>query len=202
MRKLSLTVRRGAKADIPIRIESDLLVFVAITSMSRSAPLLVTAPMHGMPNGWRAAIMNAGGMTELNTPWNHLRAADLRKIALVDANSFQVPDVNSASWRTYTNGGQVVYYQPIDLSAYSAASLDVRESVGATLLANYSTGTGTLELDNANSALWLRLSDAQSSALEAGTFVFDIEITRVAGGTTALCAPDSELLVLPEVTTT
>lgn len=202
MQKLSITVRRGAKADIPIRIESDTLVFVAITAMAKSAPLLVTAPLHGMPNGWRAAIMNAVGMTELNTPWDHLRAADFRKIALVDANSFQFPDVNSASWRTYTSGGQVVYYQPVDLSAYSAASLDVRESVGSPLLANYSTGTGTLELDTANSALWLRLSDAQSRALPAGTFVFDIELTRVAGGTTALCAPDSELIVLPEVTTT
>lgn len=202
MKTLSLTVRRGAKADIPIRLESDTPAFVPITAMSQSAPIQIIAPAHGLPNGWRAAVMNAGGMIELNTPWNRLTNASLRRIARIDADTVAFPDVNSASFRTYTGGGQLAHYPPIDLAAYNAAAMDVRSAVGETLLAHYSTADGTLELDAANAALWIRLNDAATAELPAGTLVFDIELAAVAGGTTAICAPDSTLLVLPEITTT
>lgn len=202
MQKLNLTIRRGASSDIPIRIETDELIYRPITAMTNGAPLQITAPAHGLPNGWRAAIQNAGGSSEINLPWDRLRDADLRKIAWIDADHFTFPEINSSAWRAYTSGGQVVYYQPLDLSAFSSASMDVRAAVGESLLAHYSTAAGTLEIDTANSAIWMRLSVTDTESMPAADLVFDIELTRSAGGVIALCTPDSTLTVLPEVTTT
>lgn len=202
MQKLNLTIRRGASSDIPIRIETDELIYRPITAMTRSAPLQITATAHGLPNGWRAAIQNAGGSSEINLPWDRLRDADLRKIAWIDADHFTFPEINSSSWRTYTSGGQVVYYQPLDLSAFSSASMDVRAAVDGSLLAHYNTTDGTLEIDSTASAIWLRLTETETESLPADDLVFDVELTRNAGGVIAICSPDSILQVLPEVTTT
>ena len=144
--------------------------------------------------------MNA--MPEINVPWNRLRDADLRRISRIDVDTFSLPEINSTSWRAYTSGGQVVYYQPLDLSEFASASMDVRSAVGESLLAHYSTAAGTLEIDTDHSAIWLRLSVTDTESMPAAALVFDIELTRSAGGVIALCTPDSTLTVLPEVTTT
>lgn len=61
---LTITIRRGASAQVPIRIETENLSFAGITAMSQTAPLQITAPGHGLSEGWRAWVMNAGGMGE------------------------------------------------------------------------------------------------------------------------------------------
>lgn len=202
MQSLSITVRRGARADIPIRIESDAVIFAAITDMTRAAPIQITAPGHGLPTGWRAAVMNARGMIELNTPWNRLQDSALRRVNRLDADTLSLPDINSVGFRPYTDGGQLAYYPPVDLAAYSAATMDVRSAIDSPQLAHYSTIAGTLELDATAAAVWVRLSDADTAALPAGNFLFDIELTALAGGTTAICSAYSTLIVLPEVTYT
>lgn len=52
---LKLTIRRGASEDIPIRVESDVLVYKPITGIAASAPISITAVAHGLKDGWRAA---------------------------------------------------------------------------------------------------------------------------------------------------
>ena len=79
MKTLALTLRLGATADIPIRIESDELTFAPITAMTKSAPVRITSTGHGIPDGWRAAVLNAGGMTELNATWNAIRDSDISR---------------------------------------------------------------------------------------------------------------------------
>ena len=55
MKTLTLSLRLGATADIPIRVESDELTFAPITAMTKSAPVAITSTGHGIPDGWRAA---------------------------------------------------------------------------------------------------------------------------------------------------
>lgn len=201
MKTIAISIRRGATADIPIRIETEPLSYVAITNIARTAPCRITAPLHGLPNGWRAAIQNAGGLTELNVPWDRLREADLREITRIDADTLDLPGVNSQSFRPYTAGGQLAYYPPLDLTAYTGAAMDVRAEVDGPLLASYTTANARLELDATNAALWLRLSAADTLLLESAEYVFDIELTAADASVDALCAADSTLMVWPEVTT-
>lgn len=197
---LALEIRRGATVDVPIFVEAEERVFVAISAVTSRTPLRVTATAHGMPPVWRACLQNLAGMSEMNVRWNALRAADLRRAVAIDANTVEFPDVNAAGFRAYTHGGQLVYFQPLDLSLYSSAELQVRTEVDGATVAEWSSAAGTLQIDAASSALWIRLTDAQSEALPAGDYLFDIELTRATGGIDAVCAPTSTLTVLPQIT--
>ncbi len=198
---LKIEIRLGASADIPIRIETGNLVFAAIASIAKSAPVrVVTQAAHGIPDGWRAAIVDAKGMTELNVDAVHDR--DLQKITVVDSTTITFDEISSLSFRTHTaNTGAVAFYEPKDLSSYTSASMDVKKRVGGDVEVNFNTTDGTLEIDTATNAVWLRSTDVDIANLTPRDYVFDIELTRPTG-IDAICAADSVLTVLPQVTTT
>lgn len=202
MEKLTISARKGTTLDIPIRIESDVVGYVQITGMSNSAPLRVTTPSHGIPDGWRVGIMNAGGMTELNAEnFEGVSEDDLRRISVVDANHIDFPGVNSTAFSTYTSGGQLVFYKPKDLSVYANARMDVKDRVGGNTLVTFNVLNDGLRLDNPNSALWLHIEPVDLSSINVGNKVFDVEMVRNTGEVDALCSADSVFEVLPEITT-
>ena len=200
MKTLTLSLRIGATADIPIRVESDELTFAPIAAMTKAAPVHITSTGHGIPDGWRAAVLNAGGMTELNGTWNAIRDSDFRRLAVIAVNTIAFPGVTSAGFRTYTTCGELAYYAPKDLSGYTSARMDIKRAVGGTVLASLNTTDGTIEIDAPNSAVWLHVTPTTLVDLTAGDYVFDIELID---GTDvlALCSADSVLHLLPEVTT-
>lgn len=202
MDKLYLEVRRGTTVTTPIRVESQDLSYVQITGMSNSAPLRVTSPSHGLPSVWRAAVMNAVGMVELNTDYfEGVEDGDLRRITVVDSDHVDFPGVNSCSFSPYISGGQLVFYTPKDLSSYVSARMDVKDRVGGAVLATFNTATGGLIIDNSNKTLWLNVSLSNFSSVKPGDKVFDIEMVKASGGVDALCSADSVFRLLPEVTT-
>jgi len=202
LNKLKLpTIRLGASVDIPIRVETNSLTFAPIASIAKSAPVrVVTTSPHGVPDGWRAAIVDAKGMTELNS--DKVSDSDLMKVTVVDATTLDLDGISSLSFRTHTaNTGAVAFYAPKDLSAYTSANMDVKKQVGAEAVANFNTIDGTLEIDALASAVWVRLDSSDLSALSAEDYVFDIELTRP-DGIDAICSAESVFTVVPEVTTT
>jgi len=209
LQKLSLEVRRGATNDVPIRVESSKWGYASISAMSQSAPLRVTAAGHGIPDGWRAAVMNAtGGMTSLNATSNPPRDSDLRPVVRVDADTVEFNAVNAAGLKAYAGGGQLAFRVPVDLSAYTHARMEVKTEVGGDRLALFATAggvseatDGALEIDVANDALRLQLTPAQAALLVFDSGVFDIELIRANGDVRPLCTADSEFVVLPETTT-
>lgn len=201
MRELNITIRRGETVALPIRIESDVLTYKTITAIAQSGPASITAASHGCPDGWRAAVMNAKGMTEINAANNPPKDSELRRVTVVDANTIEFNKLNSAGFRAYTSGGQLVYYKPLTLGSYNGARIDFKDQVGGTVLLSVSTTAGSLELDQGNTALWLRLTDEETAAIDFDSAVFDIELLDGAGTVTAVCSADSTLTVLPEVTT-
>ncbi len=203
MKKLTLTIRRGATAAIPVRVESPVLSYAQITTIANTAPVRITAVGHGIPDGWRAAVMNAKGLTQLNAQNNPPKDSELRPVVVVDADMVEINAFNAAGLKAHTAGtGQLAYYVPLDLAPYSGARMDVKSSVKGGVLATFNTADGTLELDNTTKAVWLKLSDSESLVLPAKDYVFDIELLRTGGGVEAICTADSVLTVLPEVTTT
>jgi len=203
MNKLTISIRRGSTVALPIRVESSVLSYAQITTIANTAPVRITATAHGLPDGWRAAVMNAKGITQLNAAWNPPKDSELRTIVVVDADMVEINDYNAAGLKAHTAGtGQLAYYAPHDLMPYEGARMNVKAKVGGEPLAIYTTTDGTLELDNATKAVWLKLSDTETMLLAAKNYVFDIELLRTGGGVEAICTADSVLTVLPEVTTT
>ncbi len=199
--RLRLHSRLGDTTEIPVRVESDAWSFALITAMSKTAPLRVTAEAHGIPDGWRAAIVDAGGMTELNTAWDELTDSDLRRVTVIDANTVAIDGVCGIGFRNYTTGGALAFRTPRDLSGYTAAKMDLKKQVGGGIELSLTNDNGRLQIDEANHAVWIRLSDTDKAALTARAYVFDIELTRT-DGIDALCSPDSTIDFVPEVTTT
>lgn len=201
MHKLDLTIRRGETVNLPIRVESSTLVYKAISAVPSTAPLRLTVTDHGLPDGWRAAIANVKGPTELNAENSPPKDKELRTASRVDDNTVEFNAVNAAGMKAYVSGGQLVYFAPHDLSAYTSARLVVKDKVGGTTLADFSTADSELELDPSAQALWLRLTDEATEALTFDKGVFDIELTDGASAVTALCSADSTFVITPEVTT-
>jgi len=200
LEKLSLTIRRGASEDIPIRVESDVLVYKTITGIAASAPISITAVAHGMKDGWRAAVMNSG-VPEIDIAWDDPLDDSLRRITLIDADTVEFNDVNGISFTAYVAGGQLVYREPLDLSQFVDARMNVKGSVSGPVLATYKHTTGELLIDLVTKALRLTLDTTDTSALTAGKRVFDIEMVRADSSVLPICSAKSVLTVLPEITT-
>lgn len=200
LQKLKLTIRKGSAEDIPIRVESDAWSYANISAVAQSAPLRMTVS-EAPPDGWRAAIMNVKSVGDFAAQNNPPKDHELMLVTAVDATTVEFNAINGASFRAHSGGGQLAWRTPLDLLLYTGARMNVRRKVGGEIVANWTSGTGELELDVANNALWLRLDDSATEALTAGSKVFDIELIRTGGDIDRICAHDSTLVVLDETTT-
>ena len=201
LQKLNITIRRGATNVIPIRIESETWKYASITAVAQTAPLRITAPTHGIPDNWRAAIMNlslAGDFAAQNNP---PKDAELRPVTVIDADTVEFNAINGAAFRAYVSGGQLAYREPLDLTPYNGARMDVKDKVGGTTLVSFELGLG-ITLETLTPALLLEPTIEQSMLLAAKDYVFDIELLRTTGGVDPICSAESTLTVLPEITTT
>ncbi|THF55910.1 hypothetical protein [Pseudothauera rhizosphaerae] len=201
LQKLDLCIIRGATVALPIRIESDTLAYATINDVLQSAPVQIVASGHGIPDGWRAAVMNVKGPVELNAANNPPRDSDFRRTTRLDTSTVAFNAVNGAGFKPYVSGGQLAYYLPVNLALYDSARMDVRNRVGGDLLASFSTDEGTLGLDAANDCLWLRLTAEQSAELSWTKGVFDAELVEPDGTVLRICSSDSTITVTTENTT-
>jgi len=175
--KLKLSVRKGASADIPLRLETGALSFAAISAMSKSAPLRVTATGHNIPDGWYVAIVDAQGMDELNAAdSNDISDSEFHRVTWIDGNTVDFDWISSAGFKTYTSGGYLAFYAPMSLSSYTSARMDIKTRVGGDVILALNTTDGTLEIDAATSTVWIRLPDDALDTVSARDYVFDIEL--------------------------
>lgn len=200
LQKLTLTIRKGSTENIPIRVESETWTYATITTVEQSAPLRITAATVP-PDGWRAAIMNVRSVGDFAAQNNPPKDNELMLVTAVDASTVEFNAINGAAFRAHSGGGQLAWRTPLDLLLYTGARMNVRRKVGGEIVANWTSGTGELELDSLNNVLWLHLTDEKTEALAAGVLVFDIELVRTGGDIDRICAHDSTLVVLDETTT-
>lgn len=203
-KKIALEMRKGSTIAIPLRIESQTLTYKPITGISLTAPIEIEATGHGLKDGWKAAVMNAGGTKQINAANNPPSDAEFRAVTVVDADTIQFNAVNAAAYTAYTSGGHLVYYAPVDLSAFASARMTVKNRVGGTEIASFTTANGGLEIDAATNTLWIRMAADDSAAIAAKKGVFDIELIDGSGNVNPdgdVCAADSAITFLSEVTT-
>lgn len=202
LQKLKLTIRKGSTVRIPIRVESGEWDYAPITTIENTAPVRITATSHGIPDGWRAAVMNAKGLTDLNAENNPPTDAELYPLTRIDANTVEINKINAAGFKTHTaSTGQLAFRKPLDLSGYTSARMDVKDKVDGTVIATFKTQDNTLEIDLASDALWLSLTPVQST-IPVKEYVTDIELMKADGTTLPICKAESTFVVEPEITTT
>ena len=82
--RLDLRVIQGATLRKPLLLMQPHYVYLPITAIQQTAPLRLTVPAHGMPDGWPCWLEGTAGWAQLNR--DKLREP-FRIGAVVDANT-------------------------------------------------------------------------------------------------------------------
>ena len=175
--KLNLKVYQGATFKELIRWDSDVKAYVAITSISKAAPMVISTSSNTIPTGWRFKVTNVLGMKEVNSTETYYVASSRA------TNSVTVNDANSLGYTDYTSGGVVEYKVPVSLIS-TTARMQIRSSVNATtVLEELTTENGKILIDTTNSIITILISATDTAAYTFTTGVYSMEIV-VAGEVT------------------
>ena len=182
-------IQKGKTFSRVIRWESEPFIYKAIMAITKAAPVVVTAVGHGVPDGWRVAIVSVQGMTEINALNAPPRTADYKRATLLTVDTLSINEINSAEFSTYTSGGFVQYYTPVDLTGYTAR-MDIRATeTSATALLELNTnppGPDTrIVINNTTKTITLTIS-ATDTVVTWKTGVYDLELVSAGGVVTQL----------------
>lgn len=177
----NLVIEQGKTFSRTVRWESLPFIYKTITAITKASPVQITAIGHAIPDGWRAAVVSAGGMRQLNAKNWPLRKEDFHPVTVLDANTVNFNGINSADFTTYTSGGALVYYTPVDLAGFTAR-MQVRASAAATAtLLELTTENSRIVLDNTAKTITLTVDATTTAALAAITGVYDLELVSSGG---------------------
>lgn len=175
--KLNLKIYQGSTFVQVLRWESATKVYVPITQITKSAPVVVTASDHQIPVGWRARVTNAGGMKEINV-------LDYNIVTSTTNNTVTFNQVNSLAFTAYTSGGVLEYNQPASLTGLTA-KMQLREKLtSTTVLHELTTQNGGIVFDNALKTITLTIPAAVTALFDFTSAVYTLEFTDSQSKTT------------------
>lgn len=199
MVKKDYIIVQGATFKPVVRWETSPSTFKPISNITQGAPAQVSCVGHGVPDGWRVAVVSVQGMTEINAGSTPPKKRDFHRVEVVDSDTLTLLEVNSAGFAAYAGGGFLQYYPPVNLSGYSAR-MKIKDRIGGAELLSLTSGGGDIILDNSLKTVSLFISDADTEALTWKRGVYDLEM--VAPDDTVTRILYGVITVSREVTTT
>lgn len=200
MKTHDISLRKGSSLSLPIVWESNRLIYRQITAIQNTAPVRITCPLHGVPDGWPVAIANAKGLVDLNALGNPPRDNEFRSATFIDANTIELNLVNGAAMKAHTaNTGQVVFYEPVLPVVGLKARMQIKNKVGGDVLYVLTTENGLITLDAVTKRITL---DFPADAFVGATWktgVYDLETEDPNGVVTPILA--GAFALTDEVTT-
>lgn len=197
--KLALEIKKGKTYSRSLRWESQPIIYRPITGVTQTAPVRITSVGHGVPPGWRVAIVSVRGMTQINAENQPPLDSDFRPATVIDDDHIEINTINAADFKSYTSGGYIQFNTPVDLTGYTAR-MKIKDKVGGTVLLTLTTENGKIELVAVDSIIRLKLSANETAALTWKKGVYDLELESPTGVVTELLS--GEITVVDEVTTT
>ena len=193
-----LSIVRGKTLEQTLLYADSLLEYRAISAVTSLAPLRLTVTGHGIPDGWPCRIQGVATPSEMNTTEGVTYPG-----YVVDADTLEFNSLDGSGWAAFVPSGHVVFVAPGDLTGWKLR-MQVRASIGGPLLLSLSSdpadgAVGIITVDAANSAFTLKLTAAQTAALDWAGGIYDIEGIRPDGAVVSLLAP-SVVVVEQEVT--
>ena len=195
-----IVIQQGRTFKLTLRWEIPPIIYKAITAMTQSAPLRITVPGHGVPDGWRVAVSGVKGMTELNVASDSPRDREYHQATVIDPNTVELNSVNASSFKQYIGGGYLQYNTPAPLDGF-AARMSIKDKVGGTELLLLTTENGRIVLDLAKRTITLIISSVDTTTIAWKSGVYDLEL--VSGDTPAVVTAllTGKVSVTKEVTT-
>lgn len=188
--KQDLSIRQGETFSRVVRWESTPIVYKPISAITQTAPAAITSTAHGVPEGWRIAVVSVKGMTQINAKSSPPSDADYKTASVVDANTVKLNEVNASDFKAYSSGGYIQYNTPVDLTGYTAR-MKVRTKIGGTLLASTEAADAPLDiinvtLNNSTKAITISIDATDTAGLTWTKGVYDFEVVSVGGVVTTL----------------
>ncbi len=195
-----LVIRQGATFRRVVRVMSLPFVYKGITAIARTAPMSITAPAHGAPEGWPVAVVSVIGMDQANTELlnGKPRISAMEKATVTDVNTLALNGVNASEFDAYISGGYVQYYTPTNLTGASAR-MTIRDKIGGTSLIALTSPTGGITLDTTAYTITLLMTAAQTAAFAWIKGVYDLELQTSGGDVIPVMS--GAISVVKEVTT-
>lgn len=187
--KLNIKIYQGSTFNQVLRWESGTKVYVPITAISKTAPMVVTAPAHGIPVGWRTKITNAQGMKEAN--------CDYTTVTGTTTDTVTFNSVNSLAYSNYTGGGILEYNKPTDL-ANITGRMQIREKVTSpAFILELTSANGLIQVDNTLKTITFSIPATVTEGLKFTSAVYNLELVK---GTTVIPFIYGNVSLVNEVT--
>jgi hypothetical protein len=195
--KQDFTIYLGKTFSQILRWESTPVLYKAISGISQTAPCAVTAVAHGLPDGWRVAVVSVKGMTQLNATSEPPKDKDYYQAVVVDSDTIHLSGVNASEYKAYVSGGYLRFNTPVDLSGFTAR-MSIKDKVGGTEILSLTTENGRIILDNSAKTITLQVASSDTGAVLAKKGVYDLELESSTGVVTGLI--HGSVVFVPEVT--
>jgi hypothetical protein len=179
--KINFKLYQGSTFNEVLRWESSVKTYATITNINKSAPLVLTAPAHGVPQEWRVKFTNIAGMVELNNADTYYQATS------VTTNTITINEINSLGFKAYASGGIVEYNTPIDLTGFTAR-LQARSKVDdVNSIFELTTQNGGIVLNNTNKTITIAIPAETTAAYTFSSVLYGLELISSGGQVTLLC---------------
>ena len=195
-----LAIVQGKTFSLAIRWEAPPIIYKAITAITQTAPVKITAVGHGIPDGWRVAVTNVKGMTDINATANSVKDGDYVQATVVDVDTITLNDINAAGFKAYISGGYLQYNTPVVLTDFTAR-MSIKDKVGGTVLLSLTTENGGIVIDVTRHVITLNISATASAALTWSKGVYDLELVSADTIPVVTALLTGKVTVSKEVTT-
>jgi hypothetical protein len=186
--KISFKIYQGSTFSEVLRWESSVKTYIPITGISKSAPLVITAPNHNVPKEWRVKFTNILGMVELNSNDTYYQATS------VTSDTITINDINSLGFKPYVSGGIVEYNTPIDLTGFTAR-MQLRSSLTSPIvLEELTSENGKINISNINKTITLSIPASTTAAYNFSSAVYSLELISSGGQVTPFCSGSFSLV--------
>lgn len=170
--KLNLKIYQGSTFQQTLRWESQTKVYVPITQITKTAPVVVTAANHQAPLGWRVKITGVQGMREINsldTYWT---------VTQKTTDTVTLNQVNATGFTAYTSGGILEYNQPVDLTNFTAR-MQIRPKLeSTTVIHELTTENSGIVINNTDKTIQLTIPATTTDDFDFTTAVYSLEMVK------------------------
>ena len=170
--KINYKMYQGSTFREIYRWESSTKRYVPITAIQKSAPVVITAPIHQIPVGWRTKITGVNGMKEINTGEEYVT------VTAKTQDTITINSINSIAFNAYTTGGVLEYNEPVDLTNYTAR-MQIRPKLESTeIIAELTTENGLIRIDPVLSTITVEIPAQQTEDFTFTTAVYSLELVK------------------------
>lgn len=196
---VNFTIRQGETWRRIVRWEQGEFVYKPITGITKAAPAVLTVTGHGLVDGWRGAISNVVGMTEINAKNEPpLDPDEYYKLTVNDANTIEINALNTLGFKPYTSGGILRYRPPVDLDGFTARMSFRKKIKDSVSLFDLTTDNGRIALDNVEKTITLLIQDEDTAEFGFTSAVYDLELVSSGGEVSILLS--GQISVVKNVT--